>query len=222
MSQRKNDLPVVEIFDSIQGEGPFCGRPSVFLRFAFCNLRCKWCDSEYTWKRKVNFMWKSIDEIREKILRYNIKHLVITGGEPLLWERIFFPLVEDFLKMNFRIEIETNGTIQSFLQNEVYFNVSPKLSNSGNSLDKRIKVDVLKSFNKRERVIFKFVIKKESDLVEVIDLKEKVGIENSKIFLMPEGKSYLELRDRRKLVYELSRRYGFRFTDRFHILMGVK
>ncbi|MEN3046618.1 MAG: 7-carboxy-7-deazaguanine synthase QueE [Candidatus Hydrothermales bacterium] len=222
MSREKDSLPVVEIFKSIQGEGPFSGTPSVFLRLAFCNLRCTWCDSDYTWKGKVEFMWKSLDELKEKILSYGIKHLIVTGGEPLLWEKRFFPLIEDLLNINFDIEVETNGTIQSFLPEKVYFNVSPKLSNSGNSLKKSIKSDVLRSFNERERVIFKFVIKSERDLIEVIDLKEKVGIENRRIFLMPEGKSYLELREKRRLVYDLSRRYGFRYTDRLHILMGVK
>ncbi len=217
-----NKLPVSEIFDSIQGEGPFAGTPSVFLRFAFCNLKCVWCDTEYTWKDNIIYKKMSLKEIEGKILKYNSSHLVITGGEPLLWQKDFYPLVERLLSKNFIIEIETNGTIGPELPEEIYFNVSPKLSNSGEDFEKRIKIEILKKFNNRERTIFKFVIQKEKDIEEVIGLKERVGIERTKIYLMPEGKTPEELKEKRKMVFELSKKYGFKFSDRLHILMGVK
>ncbi len=216
-----NNLPVSEIFESIQGEGPFIGKKAIFLRLAFCNLRCIFCDTDYTWKGKIKYVRMSLKDTEEKIFKYNINHLVITGGEPLLWERSFFSLVENLLGKGFLIEVETNGTIESFLPGDVYFNVSPKLKNSGEPYEKRINFSVLKSFNKRERAIFKFVIKEVQDIYEVIDLKEKLGIENKKIYLMPECKNIFELRERKKMVFELSKKYGFKFSDRLHILMGV-
>ncbi|MEO0295329.1 MAG: 7-carboxy-7-deazaguanine synthase QueE, partial [candidate division WOR-3 bacterium] len=182
-----NNLPVSEIFESIQGEGPFIGKRAVFLRLAFCNLSCSFCDTDYTWKGKIIYKRMSLKEIEEKILKYNINHIVITGGEPLLWEKFFFPLVENLLAKRFLIEVETNGTIESFLPQDVHFNVSPKLSNSGEPYGKRIKINVLKSFNEREKAIFKFVIKKEEDIYEVLDLKEKLGIDKRRIYLMPES-----------------------------------
>ena len=217
-----NKLPVSEIFDSIQGEGPFAGTPSVFLRFAFCNLKCVWCDTEYTWKDNIIYKKMSLKEIEGKILKYNSSHLVITGGEPLLWQKDFYPLVERLLNKNFIVEIETNGTMEPELPEEIYFNVSPKLSNSGEDFEKRIKIEILKKFNNRERTIFKFVIQKEKDIEEVINLKERVGIERTKIYLMPEGKTPEELKEKRKMVFELSKKYGFKFSDRLHILMGVR
>lgn len=217
-----NNLPVSEIFESIQGEGPFIGKKAIFLRLAFCNLECIFCDTDYTWKGVVKYVRMSLKDIEEKIFKYNINHLVITGGEPLLWERSFFPLVENLLVKGFLIEVETNGTIESFLPQDVYFNVSPKLKNSGEPYEKRINFSVLKSFNKRERAIFKFVIKEEQDIYEVIDLKEKLGFENKKIYLMPECKNIFELKEKKKMVFELSKKYGFKFSDRLQILMGVR
>jgi len=215
-------LPVSEIFKSIQGEGPFAGTPSLFLRFAFCNLKCRWCDTEYTWKGNVIYKKMSLKEIEERILGYNLNHLVITGGEPLLWQKDFYPLVEKLLSKKFIIEVETNGTIKPKLPEEIYFNVSPKLSNSGEQFEKRIKIDILKEFNKREKSIFKFVIQKKEDIDEILEIKNEVGIENKKIYLMPEGRTREELKERRKMVFELSKKYGFKFSDRLHILMGVR
>ncbi|MEO0271195.1 MAG: 7-carboxy-7-deazaguanine synthase QueE [candidate division WOR-3 bacterium] len=217
-----NNLPVSEIFESIQGEGPFIGKRAVFLRLAFCNLKCSFCDTDYTWKGEIKYKRMSLKEVEEKILKYNINHLVITGGEPLLWEKFFFPLVENLLAKRFLIEVETNGTIESFLPQDVHFNVSPKLSNSGEPYEKRIKINVLKSFNKREKAIFKFVIEKEEDIYEVLDLKEKLNIENKKIYLMPESRNIKELIERKRTVFELSKKFGFKFSDRLHILMGVR
>ncbi len=217
-----NNLPVSEIFESIQGEGPFIGKRAIFLRLAFCNLSCSFCDTDYTWKGKIIYKRMSLKEIEEKILKYNINHIVITGGEPLLWEKFFFPLVENLLAKRFLIEVETNGTIESFLPQDVHFNVSPKLSNSGEPYGKRIKINVLKSFNEREKAIFKFVIEKEEDIYEVLDLKEKLKIDKKRIYLMPESKNIKELMERKRMVFELSKKYGFKFSDRLHILMGVR
>jgi len=78
-----------EIFHSIQGEGPTNGTPAVFLRLAQCNLACSWCDTKYTWDWQ-HFSYDkevvSLDarEVEERILELGCRHLVITGGEPLL------------------------------------------------------------------------------------------------------------------------------------------
>ncbi len=215
-------LPVSEIFCSFQGEGPFIGSKSIFLRLAFCNLRCIWCDTDYTWRGNVIYKRMSLEEVEDRIMRCGLFHLVITGGEPLLWQRSLCLLVERLLGKGFIVEVETNGTIEPELPYEVYFNVSPKLSNSGEDFERRIKVGVLRKFRDRDRVIFKFVIQREEDIREVIEIRDMFFISNDRIYLMPEGKSYEELREKRKMVFELSSKYGFKFTDRLHILMGVK
>ena len=77
-------MKISEIFTSIQGEGTNAGKPSIFLRTAECNLKCTWCDTKYTWDWK-NFDYSkevkeiSIKEVKERLERFNLRHLVITA-----------------------------------------------------------------------------------------------------------------------------------------------
>src|ERR1044072_5713610 len=82
-------LRISEIFYSLQGEGKNIGTPVVFLRTALCNLKCTWCDTKYTWdwdnydyKKEVKEL--DLASICEFIFSFKVKHLVVTGGEPLL------------------------------------------------------------------------------------------------------------------------------------------
>ena len=70
-----------EIFYSIQGEGRSAGKPAVFLRLSGCNLKCRWCDTKYAWKKGEEM---TTGQIIQKIKKYPCKHLVVTGGEPML------------------------------------------------------------------------------------------------------------------------------------------
>ena len=85
----KMDSGKPEIFVSIQGEGVFAGTPCIFIRLASCNLSCNWCDTKYTWDWK-NYEYAdhvitlNDDDIYLIIKEHNLKHVVITGGEPLL------------------------------------------------------------------------------------------------------------------------------------------
>ena len=108
-------MKISEIFESIQGEGNNAGKPAVFLRTAECNLKCVWCDTKYTWdwktydySKEVNEM--SIKEVRQSLEQFRIRHLVITGGEPLMQQDDLSELLT-FLKPKFYVEVETNGTI---------------------------------------------------------------------------------------------------------------
>lgn len=101
-------IAVHSIFYTIQGEGPFTGRPAVFVRLAGCNLQCPGCDTDYTSKR--HFM--SAQEIVAKILELANKEtlVVITGGEPFRQYNIRY-LLELLVKMAMNVQIETNGTL---------------------------------------------------------------------------------------------------------------
>lgn len=96
-------FPVVEIFDSIQGEGSMVGMPVTFVRFAGCNLNCPWCDSKNTWKNQGTIM--SVAEIVEKC---NKNTVVFTGGEPCLQD--LQPLITTLHVGHKFLCIETNGT----------------------------------------------------------------------------------------------------------------
>lgn len=101
-------IEVHSIFYTIQGEGPFTGRPAVFVRLAGCNLQCPGCDTDYTSKR--HFM--SAQEIVSKILELANKEtlVVITGGEPFRQYNIRY-LLELLYALRMTVQIETNGTL---------------------------------------------------------------------------------------------------------------
>ena len=101
-------LWVQEVFYTLQGEGPFFGQPSVFVRLAGCNLRCFWCDTDF----ESSAWHPDLDELLEKIesLRKSPCDLIVlTGGEP--FRQNIVPLVEECLSRGLRVQIETNGTL---------------------------------------------------------------------------------------------------------------
>jgi organic radical activating enzyme len=225
-----NEIFISEIFYSIQGEGIMAGSPAIFIRTQGCNLNCIWCDTKDVW---INGTGIPYDELVNKILelhyiaKYNISHIVITGGEPLLRQE---ELVRLLSLLNMRvsyfpiIEVETNGTIKP---NEIFdkyvtiYNVSPKLSNSQVSLEMRSKPDVIEWFAKNKKAWFKFVVENESDVEEIIyDLPYSniiMSFAKDRILLMPQAdtrEKYLQLAPR---VIEWCKKYGFRFSPRLHI-----
>lgn len=100
-------MKVIEIFESIQGEGHWMGIPVVFVRLAGCNLHCPWCDTKESWGDVGTEM--SIDEIVEKIDSYRSATVVITGGEPTVQPDL--PnLAKRLRSQNYDVCLETNGT----------------------------------------------------------------------------------------------------------------
>ena len=100
-------LSIIEIFRSIQGESSFSGMPCTFVRLAGCNLRCTWCDSEYTFSGGVKM---SQEQVIAEVQRLAPTGLVeITGGEPMLQEREIVPLMQRLLDLGYRVLIETSG-----------------------------------------------------------------------------------------------------------------
>ena len=125
-------VEVTEIFSSLQGEGKRCGVPATFVRLRRCNLACTWCDQRETWDPNdpgyQNFEEKHISVIREEVVNNGNRLLVITGGEPLLWQKELRYLV-DSMPADVSVEIESNGTIDpSFLKlTRAEFNISPNV-----------------------------------------------------------------------------------------------
>jgi 7-carboxy-7-deazaguanine synthase len=98
---------ITEIYRSIQGESSYTGLPCVFVRLTGCNLRCSWCDSEYTFSGGRRM---SIDEVMAEVRASGPAKLVeITGGEPLLQEREVVPLMRRLIGEGYRVLIETSG-----------------------------------------------------------------------------------------------------------------
>ena len=98
---------LIEIYKSVQGESSFAGLPCIFVRLAGCNLRCSWCDSEYTFKGGYK---QSLEEVVVAVTALAPVRLVeFTGGEPMLQERELIPLMERLLAQGHTLMIETSG-----------------------------------------------------------------------------------------------------------------
>ena len=100
-------LHINEIFYSIQGESTHAGRPCVFVRLTGCNLRCRWCDTEYAFYegRKM-----TTGEVADVVASHQCKLVEITGGEPLLQEGVY-PLMDALLKAGHTVMVETSGAV---------------------------------------------------------------------------------------------------------------
>ena len=101
-------MQIIEIYKSLQGESSYAGLPCVFVRLAGCNLRCVWCDSEYTFTDGKRV---TLDDIEEEVKRLlpGGGLVEITGGEPLLQEREAIPLMDRLLSAGYTVLLETSG-----------------------------------------------------------------------------------------------------------------
>jgi len=101
-------MQITEIYKSLQGESTFAGLPCVFVRLTGCNLRCAWCDSEYTFTGGRRM---ASDDIFREVVRLSPEGglVEITGGEPLLQEREVVPFMQRLLDAGYTVLIETSG-----------------------------------------------------------------------------------------------------------------
>ena len=100
-------LMINEIYHSIQGESSYSGRPCIFIRLTYCNLRCTYCDTEYAFYEGKDI---SIKEIIRKVNSYKCNLVEITGGEPLL-QKNCIELINQLEKNNKKVLIETGGSL---------------------------------------------------------------------------------------------------------------
>jgi 7-carboxy-7-deazaguanine synthase len=98
---------LIEIYKSVQGESSFAGLPCIFVRLAGCNLRCSWCDSEYTFTGGYRL---SVDDVVAEVRKLApVKLVEITGGEPMLQEKELIPFMERLLADGYEVLMETSG-----------------------------------------------------------------------------------------------------------------
>ena len=100
-------MRITEIFFSLQGESTFSGLPCVFIRTTGCNLRCTWCDTEYSFYGGVEL---TLDEILAKVASYDCKLVELTGGEPMLQKEIY-ELSSRLLAQGYTVLLETGGSL---------------------------------------------------------------------------------------------------------------
>mgnify|MGYP001373633638 CR=1 FL=1 len=99
-------LPLMEAFLSVQGEGYFTGKSSYFLRIGGCDVGCHWCDVKESWDPNLHPLTE-VDKIIEEIKKYSVEIIVITGGEPLMWNLDY--LCKCLKELDLQIHLETSG-----------------------------------------------------------------------------------------------------------------
>lgn len=231
----EGDLPINELFCSLQGEGRLAGVPSVFVRTSGCNLRCWFCDSYHTsWEPTGD--WYSVDDLVAAVTEYDTDHVVLTGGEPLVHEKSV-DLLESLADRDYHTTVETNGTIYRDAPIDLA-SVSPKLQSStptperdplgdGEWADRhearRLDVDVLAEFVEDYETQLKFVVTAPEDMAEIENLVGRVReaadapLPDDRVLLMPEGQTREQLDESRRVVADLALEYGYRYTPRLHV-----
>ena len=216
-------VQIAEIFESIQGEGPWAGTPSLFIRTSGCNLRCWFCDTPYTSWKPEGTAW-SIDELVWRVSDSSAADVVLTGGEPML-----LPEMEQLSRRcrehGKRITIETAGTVDQSVVCDLMA-ISPKLSNSvpddprwhDRHEQARFRPDVIRSLLSKHNCILKFVIDQPQDVRDVQDwLSHFSGINPGTVWLMPQARTAEQLAERSCWLRTLSAEHGFQFSSRLHI-----
>jgi 7-carboxy-7-deazaguanine synthase len=219
-------LRIAETFASVQGEGIWVGVPSTFIRVSGCNLRCVWCDTPYaSWNPEGDFLEES--QIVEIVESHGLRHVVITGGEPMLFDPIE-SLTRELKRRGRVITIETAGTVYREIDCDL-MSISPKLANSTpppgsgwaerheqTRLDRAPLAQLLNRYDCQ----LKFVVNPESgdDLAEIDDLlRELPDLSPDRILLMAEGTDAETLTRRSRLLVAPCLERNWRLTPRFHV-----
>jgi len=219
-------MKVAEVFYPIQGEGLLSGVPSVFVRTSGCNLRCWFCDSDYTsWHVEGEDL--SVAAVLERMAAFPAHHAVVTGGEPMIAPGIE-ALTLGLRQRGYHITIETAATVFKSVECDLA-SLSPKLASStpweredGRFAERherlRRQPEVIRAFMARHPYQLKFVIDRPADLDEVqLLLAELPGVDRGRVLLMPQGVTADEVRARGLWLLEECKRHGFRYCPRLHI-----
>lgn len=217
-------LRVSEIFASIQGEGQYAETPSVFVRTTGCNLRCWFCDTPYTsWRPEgEQISWQTV---AERVLSCPERHVVLTGGEPLLQPDLV-PLSHALREAGRFVTVETAGTVFRPVVADL-MSLSPKLSNSlpltpTKWRDRHLRLQendaAIRKLIRDVPYQLKFVVDEPSDLIEIAAYLQRFPeIAPAAVWLMPQGVSAAELTSRRAWIATWAADHGYQVSPRRHI-----
>lgn len=231
-------IRVAEHFYSIQGEGPTAGVPAVFLRLSGCTLRCRWCDTIETWEKTT---WEGttsqladlFNQVGHTQALEAGAHLIVTGGSPLLQA----PAVSEFLCWLgtltgvVKVEVETEGVLApspELIRQVWQWNVSPKLSNSGMELSRRIR-PALTAYTTAGNAIYKFVVDFEANnealnrqMFEIHSICKEFLISPRQVWLMPMASTRAEHIAKAPMVVKAAMQFGYNFSPRLQVLLWDK
>ena len=215
-----------EVFETIQGEASFTGTPSIFLRLQGCPVGCAWCDTKQTWD--VDNVYKvSLDDTVEKkadsdhwaeataeqVLAlfkdrgYNAKHVVITGGEPCMYD--LNPVCELLHANGYSTQIETSGTFEILVPEQTWVTVSPKINMRGG-------YKVLRSAMQRADEI-KHPVAMQKHVEELEDLFLKTSVNPRLVYLQPISQKTSAT----KLAIETCIAKNWRLSVQVHKYLGI-
>jgi 7-carboxy-7-deazaguanine synthase len=219
-------LPVNEVFETIQGEASNAGTPALFIRLQGCPVGCPWCDTKYTWDLDENDrateveaiteaphteLWYhgEIDILVERAVRSRCPLVVITGGEPCLYDLTH--LTGMLISKDKRVQIETSGTHEILCHPNTWVTVSPKIDMPGG-------FDVLASAMARADEV-KMPVGRTADLVKLIRLlDERPKRDGVLIWLQPLSLSPKAT----ELCVDQAIKQGWRVSLQAHALAGVR
>jgi 7-carboxy-7-deazaguanine synthase len=221
---------ICEIFRSIQGEGELAGVPSVFVRTSGCNLRCVWCDTPYaSWEPEGEN--RGVSDIVAEVQRYAaVRHVVLTGGEPMIAKDIR-ELASELRGFGYHITIETAATIPPDGIACDLASLSPKLLNSAPEAGRhaawrkkheasRWRPEAVRAWIDGGYAFqFKFVVTGPGDVDEIEGMLASLQreIPRHKVLLMPEGVTVEAIRARSGWLADLCKERGYRYAHRLHI-----
>ncbi len=219
-------MKIAEIYKSIQGEGLLTGTPSVFVRASGCNLRCWFCDTPFaSWWPEGNDY--AVDEIVAEVEEWDCRHVVLTGGEPMLFSELI-PLAETLRKRGWHLTVETAGTLFLPVACDL-MSISPKFVGSGPDATQqphwsrrherqRFRPTVIRRLLRDFNYQLKFVIDTISEIEEVKQfLAHFPEVCADRILLMPQGITREELVERAGWLEPICQERGWTFCPRRQI-----
>jgi len=219
-------MRIAEIYQSRQGEGLLAGTPSVFVRTSGCNLRCWFCDTPHTsWHPEGEDL--SVTQVLARALGYSATHVVLTGGEPMLYSELI-PLTERLRTAGRHITIETAGTLFLPVTCDL-MSISPKLAGSAPSprsdsawhrrhQRSRNAPKVIRQLVEHYRYQVKFVVDSPEDIDEVERyLAEFPEIDRARVGLMPQGTCPEQLAGIASWLQPYCQAHDLHFFARHHI-----
>ncbi|MDP5136310.1 7-carboxy-7-deazaguanine synthase QueE [Rheinheimera baltica] len=217
---------VNEVFETIQGEGSFTGAAAIFIRLQGCPVGCSWCDTKHTWevndeqrlplgdiviKTAETEHWAgvSVEEILALFVKegYQAKHVVITGGEPCMYD--LNPLCEALHSKGYSTQIETSGTFEIKAPAKTWVTVSPKVNMAGG-------YKVLQSALDRANEI-KHPVAMEKHIDELLRLLQQTDITAKLVYLQPISQQ----RRATELAIAMCKKYNWRLSVQVHKYLGI-
>ena len=202
-------MKITEVFQSIQGEGPWIGKRCVFLRLHGCNIHCPWCDTKYTWAGM--FFELTPEKVAEMIERAELSRVVITGGEPMMQREEVVELAAQLHQYGgISVAVETNGTIDF---PEATFDlavVSPKA------------IQMAEHWINRD-VVMKIVVN-EQNVDEWMKWVKESNMPTDQLYFMPMGIHPQEIIQRSQMILQKMTQYGIdaAVSPRYHYFVGVR